>query len=94
MTMPEMCPHHASVYRTRAAAIRNLPHGHKAPHTGGPPRRRAVPRMSGVATVSPEPLPDRYRCRVCGLSYVVPSLARCCEIEHHRLRDAQIEETA
>jgi len=30
MTMPEMCPHHASVYRTRAAAIRHLPHGHKA----------------------------------------------------------------
>jgi len=28
--MPEMCRHHASVYRTRAAAIRNLPHGHKA----------------------------------------------------------------
>ena len=38
--------------------------------------------------MSPEPLPDRYRCRVCGLSYVVPSLARCCELEHHRLRDA------
>ena len=28
--MPKMCRHHASVYRTRAAAIRNLPHGHKA----------------------------------------------------------------
>lgn len=30
MTMPALCHHHASVYRTRAAAIRNLPHGHKA----------------------------------------------------------------
>lgn len=30
MTMPALCPHHASVYRTRAAAIRHLPHGHKA----------------------------------------------------------------
>lgn len=30
MTMPPLCPHHASVYRTRAAAIRHLPHGHKA----------------------------------------------------------------
>ena len=28
--MPALCRHHASVYRTRAAAIRNLPHGHKA----------------------------------------------------------------
>ena len=28
--MPKMCRHHASVYRTRAAAIRHLPHGHKA----------------------------------------------------------------
>ena len=28
--MPKMCRHHASVYRTRAAAIRNLPHGHRA----------------------------------------------------------------
>ena len=30
MTMPALCRHHASVYRTRAAAIRHLPHGHKA----------------------------------------------------------------
>ena len=30
MTMPEMCHHHASVYRTRLASIRHLPHGHKA----------------------------------------------------------------
>jgi len=30
MTMPALCGHHASVYRTRAAAIRHLPHGHKA----------------------------------------------------------------
>ena len=30
MTMPALCPHHASVYRTRAAAIQHLPHGHKA----------------------------------------------------------------
>ena len=30
MTMPDLCRHHASAYRTRAAAIRNLPHGHKA----------------------------------------------------------------
>ena len=30
MTMPALCHHHASVYRTRAAAIRHLPHGHKA----------------------------------------------------------------
>ena len=29
--MPEMCRHHAGCYRTRAAAIRHLPHGHKAP---------------------------------------------------------------
>ena len=28
--MPTLCPHHASVYRTRADAIRHLPHGHKA----------------------------------------------------------------
>ena len=30
MTMPALCRHHASVYRTRAAAIRHLPHGHNA----------------------------------------------------------------
>ena len=30
VTMPALCAHHASVYRTRAAAIRHLPHGHKA----------------------------------------------------------------
>lgn len=30
MTMPPLCQRHASVYRTRAAAIRHLPHGHKA----------------------------------------------------------------
>ena len=30
MTMPTLCRHHASVYRTRANAIRHLPHGHKA----------------------------------------------------------------
>ena len=30
VTMPALCRHHASVYRTRAAAIRHLPHGHKA----------------------------------------------------------------
>ena len=30
MTLPKLCHHHASVYRTRAAAIWNLPHGHKA----------------------------------------------------------------
>ena len=30
MTMPALRPHHAIVYRTRAAAIRHLPHGHKA----------------------------------------------------------------
>ena len=28
--MPPQCHHHASVYRTRADAIRHLPHGHKA----------------------------------------------------------------
>ena len=28
--MPEMCAYHQIVYRTRAAAIRHLPHGHKA----------------------------------------------------------------
>ena len=32
--------------------------------------------------------PDPWRCRVCGVAYPVPSLARCCEIEHHRMRDA------
>ena len=31
---------------------------------------------------------DPWRCRVCGVAYPVPSLARCCEHEHHRLRDA------
>ena len=28
--MPEMCAYHQIVYRTRAEAIRHLPHGHKA----------------------------------------------------------------
>jgi len=28
--MPTLCHHHASVYRTRLASIRHLPHGHKA----------------------------------------------------------------
>lgn len=28
--MPPLCHHHAGCYRTRAAAIRHLPHGHKA----------------------------------------------------------------
>ena len=31
---------------------------------------------------------DPWRCRVCGVAHPVPSLARCCEIEHHRMRDA------
>ena len=30
MTMPTLCGHHAGCYRTRAAAIHHLPHGHKA----------------------------------------------------------------
>lgn len=30
MTMPPLCQHHASVYRTRLTSIRHLPHGHKA----------------------------------------------------------------
>ena len=30
MAMPALCRHHASVYRTRLASIRHLPHGHKA----------------------------------------------------------------
>ena len=54
--MPALCPHHASVYRTRAAAIRHLPHGHKAlardPVTDDPYRcpwcqaRFAVPSLT------------------------------------------------
>jgi len=28
--MPPLCRHHASIYRTRLASIRHLPHGHKA----------------------------------------------------------------
>ena len=36
---------------------------------------------------------DPWRCRVCGVAYPVPSLARCCEIEHHRLRDANPDPT-
>ena len=31
---------------------------------------------------------DPWRCRLCGIAYPVPSLARCCELEHHRLKDA------
>ena len=37
--------------------------------------------------------PNRYACRVCGTTYVVPSLARCCELEHHRLTGTNPEET-
>ena len=25
---------------------------------------------------------DRYQCQVCGDIFVVPSLARCCELKH------------
>ena len=36
---------------------------------------------------------DPWRCRVCGVAYPVPSLARCCEHEHHRLRDTNPDRT-
>mgnify|MGYP003480995275 CR=1 FL=1 len=31
--------------------------------------------------------PDPWKCRACDTHYPVPSLARACEHEHHRLRD-------
>ena len=34
------------------------------------------------------PKPDAWTCHVCLARHPVPSLARCCELEHHRLRDA------
>ena len=36
---------------------------------------------------------DPWTCHVCLARYPVPSLARCCEHEHHRLRDANPDRT-
>ena len=32
--------------------------------------------------------PDPWKCRACDTHYPVPSLARACEHEHHRMADA------
>ncbi len=36
---------------------------------------------------------DPWTCRVCDTHYPVPSLARACEHEHHRLRDTNPDRT-
>ena len=50
MTMPALCRHHDGVYRTRAAAIRHLPHGHKALAREAALIAKACPECIAVAT--------------------------------------------